>query len=189
MTLTNMTTLVQKRQRRVAARLSAPSKPNLPDCQRLLVALREHSLCFYVNFIVNIMIYYVKCYCLVYLLFLIIILTSDISSVLNCPAWGMHYFHNRYFFCFLLFLFQGTLAQGTCIFNTFLDTNTGGPLFSELLSDFFCHVTFILLSILCVINIVFGLTQFNNSKNLPFHFAVFDKKINFEKTDFRAHTW
>ena len=52
MTLTNMTTLVQMRQRRPAARLSALSKPNLPDCQRLLVALRERSLCFYVNFIV-----------------------------------------------------------------------------------------------------------------------------------------
>lgn len=66
MTMTNMTTLVQMRQCRPAARLSAPSKPNLPDCQRLLVALREHSLCFFVNFIVNIMIHYVKCYCLVY---------------------------------------------------------------------------------------------------------------------------
>lgn len=69
MTTTNMTTLVQMRQRRLAARLSALSKPNLPDCQRLLVALREHSLCFLVKFIVNIMIHFVKCYCLVYLLF------------------------------------------------------------------------------------------------------------------------
>lgn len=66
MTLTNMTTVVQMRQRRLAARLSALSKPNLPDCQRLLVALREHSLCLYVNFIVNVMIHYVKCYSLVY---------------------------------------------------------------------------------------------------------------------------
>lgn len=53
-TLTNMTPVVQMRQRRLAARLSAPSKPNLPDCQRLLVALREGSLCFYVNFIIMI---------------------------------------------------------------------------------------------------------------------------------------
>lgn len=37
-------------------------------------------------------------------MFLIIILTSDISSVLNCPAWGVHYCHNRYFFLFLLFI-------------------------------------------------------------------------------------
>lgn len=94
-TLTNMTTVVQMRQRRPAADLS---EPNLPDCQRLLLALKEHSLWFYGNYFVNIMIHYVKCYSLVYLLFLLIILTSDISSVLNCPAWGVHYFHNLYFF-------------------------------------------------------------------------------------------
>lgn len=84
MTMTNMTTLVQMRQCRPAARLSALSKPNLPDCQRLLVALREHSLYFYVNFIVNIMIHYVKCYCLVYFV------------VFN------NHFNIRHFFCLKL---------------------------------------------------------------------------------------
>lgn len=36
--------------------------------------------------------------CLVYFLDFLIVLTSDISSVLNCPALGEHYFHNLYFF-------------------------------------------------------------------------------------------
>lgn len=106
MTMTNMTTLVQMRQCRLAAHRSALSKPNLPDCQRLLVALRERSLCSFVNFIVNIMIHYVKCYCLVYffLLFLLIILTSEMYSVLNCLAAGTYYFHNRYFLFFFVFI-------------------------------------------------------------------------------------
>lgn len=104
MTMTKMTTLVQMRQRRLAARLSALSKPNLPDCQRLLVALREHSLGFYVNFIVNIMIHYVKCYCLVYLF--VFNNHFNIRHFLNCPAWGVHYFHNWYFFSVLYFYFR-----------------------------------------------------------------------------------
>lgn len=49
------------------------------------------------------MIHYVNCFCLVFFfhIFLIIILTSDITSVLNCPASGEHYFHNQYFFIFV----------------------------------------------------------------------------------------
>lgn len=72
----------------------------------------------------------------------------------------------------------------------FLGTNTGGPLFSELLSDMFLSHHIVVFIILCVINVVFGLTQFNSS-NFAFSLAVSSvkkKKINFEKIDFRAQT-
>lgn len=71
----------------------------------------------------------------------------------------------------------------------FLGTNTGGPLFSELLSDVFLSHHIVVFIILCVINIVFGLTQFNSS-NFAFSLAVSSvrKKKSTEKIDFRAQT-
>lgn len=71
----------------------------------------------------------------------------------------------------------------------FLGTNTGGPLFSELLSDVFLSHHIVVFIILCVINVVFGLTQFNSS-NLAFSLAVSSvrKKKSTEKIDFRAQT-
>lgn len=67
----------------------------------------------------------------------------------------------------------------------FLGTNTGGPLFSELLSDVFLSHHIVVFIILCVINVVFGLTQFNSS-NFAFSLAVSKKST--EKIDFRAQT-
>lgn len=71
----------------------------------------------------------------------------------------------------------------------FLGTNTGGPLFSELLSDVFLSHHIVVFIILCVINVVFGLTQFNSS-NFAFSLAVSSlrKKKSTEKIDFRAQT-
>lgn len=70
-----------------------------------------------------------------------------------------------------------------------LGTNTGGPLFSELLSDVFLSHHIVVFIILCVINVVFGLTQFNSS-NFAFSLAVSSvrKKKSTEKIDFRAQT-
>lgn len=70
-----------------------------------------------------------------------------------------------------------------------LGTNTGGPLFSELLSDVFLSHRIVVFIILCVINVVFGLTQFNSS-NFAFSLAVSSvrKKKSTEKIDFRAQT-
>lgn len=76
--------------------------------------------------------------------FLLVVLTSDTSSVLNCPAWGLHYFHNWYFLGFIFIL--GYFSTRDMYFNTFLGTNTRGPLFSELLSDFFYHMTLLFYS-------------------------------------------
>lgn len=71
----------------------------------------------------------------------------------------------------------------------FLGTNTGGPLFSELLSDVFLSHHIVVFIILCVINVVFGLTQFNSS-NFAFSLAVSSvrEKKSTEKIDFRAQT-
>lgn len=41
-------------------------------------------------------------FCLVYVLFLLIILTSDMYAVLNCPVWGSALFF-IFFFCLFVF--------------------------------------------------------------------------------------